>query len=579
MRNLRMTIMAIILASFATTLVACAKSTVSTEDRTIAEAPTPDNQTQNDPSDPSKRYVEPSLDITKRESSTPNRPVPEPSHDTPEQRTTLDKRSMLPDSPMSRNPWRWSHRGGQMNNPETINFHGHKLVKNTVPDWFLASIAEHDNSTCNSRPESEITRELVKAFDTHKASFLIREIIGEEEVGFALCDASKGLIRVCDTEASVGKPVVHIDKMDDRSLEELVAEYGFDLVLSILSSINAEPPLEEVANSIGLSPEELAVIYDNHGWNAVAERGVTLPTQTADGGKWKIAFWTEGYNHYIEIDTDGYNRLLFVDGLFLSIVPDKYPISYTPENLEALWGKGNVNETTYSYFEDEFFNKVYSHREVCANEEGLFFTLQEDCMVYTIQWQFGRLPEWAPTNKYPIMGTSSPIRIKAYGENGWMTVEGKSCRVLETCENMHDKRFGVKERFELTFENVNIVQPFIRKNGNTIKDAVAMVATPEKNRIWRITMSEVQCYYFDQVEVTSDGVYVRKDNEIQLIAVPNPNGGQLVDEGHDTLFYGVQFKTVLKREDIHHWKSPGTLESRDGLYIISTEDDITIKLG
>jgi hypothetical protein len=93
-------------------------------------------------------------------------------------------------------------------------------------------------------------------------------------------------------------------------------------------------------------------------------------------------------------------------------------------------------------------------------------------------------------------------------------------------------------------------------------------------------MSEVQCYYFDQVEVTGDGVFVRKDNETQLIAVPSSNGGQLVDEGHDTLFYGVQFKTVLKREDTHHWKSPGTLESRGGhLYIISTEDDITIKLG
>ena len=466
-----------------------------------------------------------------------------------------------------------------MNNPETINFHGHKLVKNTVPDWFLTSIADHDNSTCNSRPESEITRELVKAFDTHKASFLIKEIIGEEEVGFALCDASKGLIRVCDTEASVGKPVVHIDKMDDRSLEELVAEYGFDLVLSILDSIKAEPSLGEVTDSVGLNPEELAIIYSNEGWAAVAKKGATLLTQAANDGRWKIAFWTEGYQHYVEVETDGSERLLFVDGLFLSIVPDKV-IPYTPENLETLWGKGNVDEDTYGYFEDEFFGKVYSRREVCANEEGLFFTLQEDCMVYTIQWQFGRVPEWAPTYKYPIMGTSSPIRIKAYGEDGWMTVEGKSCRILETCENMHDKRFGVKERFELTFENVNIVRPFIRTNGNTIKDAVAMVATPEKNRIWRITMSEVQCYYFDQVEVMSDGVFVRKGDETQLIAVPNSNGGQLVDEGHDTLFYGVQFKTVLKREGTHHWKSSETLESRDGyLYIVSAKDNITIKLG
>jgi hypothetical protein len=159
---------------------------------------------------------------------------------------------------------------------------------------------------------------------------------------------------------------------------------------------------------------------------------------------------------------------------------------------------------------------------------------------------------------------------------GWMALEGQTVKVFVPYHKQCDRRFGMVERFELTFNDITVVQPFTKTNEGRLKEYIAMIATPEKNKFWQITTSEVKYYQLDQVEVTGEGIFVRKDDDTRLIC---SNGGQWIDEDK-ILLCNVPFKTILKREGTHHWQSPGTLESRDGhLYIISTEDDITIKLG
>lgn len=420
----------------------------------------------------------------------------------------------------------------------TINFHEHQLVEKDIPDWLLPFVKNHDKY-CNQYPEAEIAKVIlanIKAQETE--SFAIREgVVGdtffideesEETVGrYISYDAAKKTLRVGDTVVDLNKPTVQIDELSDSNIGKLVKEHGFDIVLSIMDRINQEPNLEDEAEEADISPKNLVSLYEEAGWDKVSERGAKLLTKIPEDGYLVTAFWTENYDHFVAIGAfqegelvlggcyDNNVQAIFVDGKFLSVVPEKYPISY--EEMMDAWA------TTESY---DWYDH-HARREICCDSSGKFFLLDSDCMVYTWQWsglksQSDR-PYWDPTNYCPKLGSSVIVADGPSYETWYITTDEGRVKFFELHFGSDSEQFGLFDLFEIEFKDAQIATPFVVDSLDDYEegDRIAFIAVPERNEIWKVSFvpNEFGTFTigqkkFDQVEVVGRSIYIRKGGNL-----------------------------------------------------------------
>ncbi len=461
----------------------------------------------------------------------------------------------------------------------TINFHGHKLIRSTIPDWLMEALEKH-SSTCNEWAEAEMTR--IIHGSNQKDSFAITEAIDGERKGFAFCDAATGAVQVGDTESSIGKPTVHIDLMDSRNINQLVKEHGFSLVLSIMDKLNSEPSPEEEADSVRISIEELANQYETRGWATVSERGVSLLTKTPKWHHFETAFWTDNYEHYVAIGSSNsgsfilgdYDELgaqeLFVDGKFISKVPEEYPIDIDSA-LES-WSKGDLNKTTYSWSHGR------SRSAIVCDKEGHFAAINNDCMLYKWDWEGEKANTfswWTPTFSYPLLKGDV---VEA--DSRYVSSSGNQVKIYGQEFSSDAEQFGIYELFNITFKGVGIAQAFTCNTGIGYDEKPApevYVAVPESNTIWYIGENSIGRAKLDQVEVLNESVFARNGDTIKRLAFKKYDGW----DGNE-----VDFLNSLQFEEIMEWdtfwtfipKEEYSMKSADGQQLILEFGDITVAI-
>ena len=462
----------------------------------------------------------------------------------------------------------------------TINFHGHKLIRSTVPDWMTTVLEEH-SSACNEWAEAEMTR--IIHGSNQNDSFAITEVINGERKGFAFCDAATGAVRVGDTESSIGKPTVHVDLMDSRNVNQLVKEHGFSLVLSIMDKLNSEPSPEEEADSIRISIEELANDYDTIGWAAVSERGVTLLTKTPKWHHFETAFWTDNYEHYVAIGCSSKSgdfilgnvdelgaQELFVDGKFISKVPEEYPIDIDSA-LES-WSKGDLDETTYSWSHGR------SRSAIVCDKEGHFATINNNCMLYKWDWEEEKgytFSWWTPTFSYPLLEGDV---VEA--DSRYVSSSGNQVKIYGQELPSDAEQFGVYELLSITFKESEIAQTFTCDTGIGHDESPVpevYVAVPESNTIWYIGENSISRAKLDQVEVLNESVFARNGDIIKRLAFKKYDGW----DGNE-----VDFINSLQFEEIMEWdtfwtyipKEEYSMRSTDGQQLTLEFGDITVAI-
>lgn len=414
------------------------------------------------------------------------------------------------------------HTNRSTTNP--INFHGHQLVEEDIPGWLLPFVKNHDKY-CNQYPEAELTKVIltnIKAQETE--SFAISEGAVGDTDSYISYDAAKKTLRVGDTVVDLNKPTVHIDELSGSNIGKLVKEHGFDIVLSIMDRINQEPSLEDEAEEADISPKNLVSLYEEAGWDGVSERGAKLLTKIPKDDCLVTAFWTENYDHFVAIGAfqegglvlggcyDNNVQAIFVDGKFLSVVPEKYPVSY--EEMMDAW------TTTESY---DWYNH-HARREICCDSSGKFFLLDSDCMVYTWQWsglknQSDR-PYWDPTNYCPKLGSSVIVADGPSYETWYITTDEGRVKFFELYFDSDSEQFGLFDLFEIEFKDAQIATPFVVDS----RDRIAFIAVPERNEIWKVSFvpNEFGTFTigqkkFDQVEVVGRKVYVREGGNLTKV--------------------------------------------------------------
>lgn len=408
--------------------------------------------------------------------------------------------------------------------PETIEYHGHSLVKEDIPSWL--PLENHDENCCEY-PEGELTRAIL-AHLTEDASeaFTINEVKNRECFEFAFYDPSMNRLKVGNTESELDEPTIDIGELKgELKLEEM----DFGCVLSIIDEIKQSP----------------------------------TPT----------SFWTTDYDHFVTIEIVNGIEQLFIDGVFISVIPDRYPVSY--EDALADWQKSESG-LGYNYYNG------HSRTEVMCDSEGKFFVVEDNCQIYT--WQFDGIHPWyemwwEPTNEYPILNSKNVIHSEGtYCSSWYFRTTNNRVDVFESFNGNDSCWFGFFEEFSIEFKEATIVQGFV-------SDETSYFAVPETNRIWRISVSEsdfrvaeISYIDVDQIEVVNGAIYLREGDCLTQIAYSD-SSDTWETTSSAVILEETDFRKMTETCLWSWWFDPNmTTKSKDGFMVIESDDiEITIK--
>lgn len=388
--------------------------------------------------------------------------------------------------------------------PITLNFHGVQLVEDELPSWLSKAIARHE-TTCDAWPESELTKLICEHISNYSVgSFEVHRLSNEKLEPYITYDSTTRRLFTGETLCDIDKPTVHIETMDNRNVDELKEEEGFDLALKIIAEIqDLDHSPAAAAEAAGVSCYDILWSYLKKGWEGIDEKArESLLTYTAtDPASWERCFWTADYAHYVRLGSEEEDKIptqkIYVDGKYFSILPDAILDQYNLETAEKLWGR---NTGSIEYFKPGVF----------CDKEGTFFSLSKDLQVYTNPWNKGQI-EWLPTYFYPAFGRNQVFKL----DDQYVVVdkEAKAVRIFTYYDAKGFGYFGANEKAEIT---LNDPETKVFGEWSPAQKAIdsVYIASPKNKKVWRLEKTGIGYANCDQIIITDESMLIRQDNHL-----------------------------------------------------------------